>query len=935
MTAFRWQQIERLYQAVLEYDTPRRAEFLAQACGGDADLRSEVESLLAVDSSKTGTLDRPAWEGAPEFAATEPSPLLPAEGTQIGGYRIEALIGAGGMGSVYRATDTRLNRPVAIKFLFDNLAHAADAFAAQREAQLASSLNHPHIVTVYDVGEFQGRQYLVTEFVDGGTLRDWAKQQERTWQQAVELLAGVAEGLAAAHEAGILHRDIKPANILVARNGYAKLADFGLAKLTCGVGISARGIPLERKTRESAIAGTIKYMSPEQASGESLDARSDIFSFGLVLYEMAARRRAFSGITDLESLEKVIHGAPEPLGDEIPAALRITVETALAKDPGERYQSMRELVVDLQRLLRQENAATPIRRRMWLPWAAVVTLAAGLGLWEMMHRATAPENPFAEATFTRVTDFDGTQVNPAISPDGKFVAFTSDRDGKFDIWLRKISGEGLVNLTKGRAGDVLAPLRSIGFSWDGSEIWNGGGRGRRLRLMPVTGGVFHDFLGDDAAEVAWSPDGKRLVYHDWTTGDPMFIGDRDGGNVQPLVAAAPSGEHQHFQTWSRDGRWIWFARGRPDTREMDLWRVALNGGVPERMTRRRSDIAYPTPIDARTVLYIAHDENGAGPWLWALDTGTRESRRVNPGVEQYSSVAASADGRRLVASLVSSQVNLWSVPILARAADERQVKRFHLPAARALTPRFGGGTLFYLSSRGGADGLWSYRNGQAAEVWKGSEGALQSPPAVSPNGSRVAIALRRNGKMELHVLAADGRQLRPVAADVDIRGTASWSPDGEWIAAAGTGREGPGLFKIPTDGTLPVRITSGNALDPVWSPDGNLIVYGGTNMYTHMPLLGIRPDGTRVELPPISVRREGERARFLPDGKGLVYMQGTSGKQDFWLLDLRTMKSRPLTRFSNPAVMRTFDVTPDGKQIVFDRSREISDMVLIDLPARR
>lgn len=387
MTAFRWQQIETLYHAVLQCDHPGRAQFLAEACRGDADLRSEVESLLAVDSSKTGSLDRPAWEGSPELAATESSAPLLEEGTQIGTYRIEALIGAGGMGSVYRATDTRLKRAVAIKFLFSNSASTADASASQREAQMASSLNHPNIVTVYDVGEFQGRQYLVTEFVDGGTLHDWAKPPERTWQQAVEILTGVAEGLAAAHEAGILHRDIKPANILVSKNGYAKLADFGVAKLADGVGIHVTGTHLERQTHKSAIAGTINYMSPEQALGESLDARSDIFSFGLVLYEMIARRRPFGGATDLESLENIVRNPPVPLGDEIPATLRIATERALAKDPAQRYQSMRELVLDLRRLLRLELAEPPVEpqavsRREWLPWVAVlaVTLGVGLGL---------------------------------------------------------------------------------------------------------------------------------------------------------------------------------------------------------------------------------------------------------------------------------------------------------------------------------------------------------------------------------------------------------------------------------------------------------------------------------------------------------------------------------------------------------------------------
>ena len=860
-------------------------------------------------------------------------------GDKLGGYEVLALLGKGGMGSVYRARDTKLNRLVAIKFLSDDLADVAARRRFQREAQMASSLNHPHIITVYDAGEFEGRQYLVTEFVDGGTLKDWANEQKRTWKQIVELLSGVADGLAAAHQAGILHRDIKPDNILVARNGYAKLADFGLAKLAEGAGIDVTRTMPEGRTHTGAIIGTIAYMSPEQASGAALDARSDIFSFGVVLYEMLAGKRPFSGATGLETLQRVIHQEPEPLDEETPAALRIAVEKALAKDPAERYQSMGELVVDLRRLIRMKIADTPVAAaarspRWWLPWAALLALASGFGLWELMRPAASPANPLAGATFTRLSDFEGTESNPAISPDGKFVAFLSNRDGVFDVWLRQVGGESLLNLTHGKAGEVRAPLRSIGFSGDGSEIWNGGGEGRRLRLMPLTGGVLHNFLTENAAEVAWSPDGARLVYHTWDAGDPMFIADRHGASVHPLLPPAPAAGHQHFPVWSQDGRWIYFARGRPATREMDLWRVSANGGEPERMTHQSGDISYPTPIDARTVLYVARDENGAGPWLWALDVKTRESRRVSLGLEQYTSLAAGADGRRLVTSVMTSQVNLWTVPILDRLAEERDVKPFPLPSARALAPRFGGASLFYLSSRGGDDGLWTYREGQAAEIWKASEGSLQSPPAASPDGRRVAITLRRNGKLRLHVLGADGTQLHPVAADVDVRGTASWSPDGQWIVTAGADNAGPGLFKISPDGAPPVRLTSGDALDPVWSPDGNLIVYGGKQVYTFMPLLGIRPDGTPVDLPAIKVRREGERARFLPDGKGLVYMLGETAMQNFWLLDLRTMKSRPLTSLNNPAAMRTFDITPDGKQVVFDRLREDSYVVLIDLPRR-
>ena len=267
------------------------------------------------------------------------------------------------MGVVYRALDTKLNRPVAIKLLSDELADAAARRRFQREAQTASSLNHPHIVTVYDVGEVDGRQYLVTEFVDGGTLRDWAQAATRTWRQIIELLTGVADGLAAAHAAGIVHRDIKPENILVAKNGYAKLADFGLAKLWEATDSLAVTRTLSAgHTRPGMILGTIAYMSPEQAAGQPVDARSDIFSFGVVLYELLAGRRPFEGATDLERLQALISRPVPPLAEsslDLPADLRNVVEKALEKDPAERYQTARELVVDLRRLTRVTTSAKP------------------------------------------------------------------------------------------------------------------------------------------------------------------------------------------------------------------------------------------------------------------------------------------------------------------------------------------------------------------------------------------------------------------------------------------------------------------------------------------------------------------------------------------------------------------------------------------------
>lgn len=369
MTSERRRQIEELYHAALDLAAAERAALLDRA---DSELRREVESLLAQEGS---VLSRPAWQGG------DPAAPQGFVGIQVGPYRVESKLGEGGMGEVFRAFDTKLNRPVAIKFLPPELADAPARRRFQREARMASSLNHPHILTVYDAGEIDGKQYLVTEYVDGGTLRDWLAQEKRTWQQVVELLTGAADGLAAAHAANILHRDIKPANILITKGGYAKLADFGLAKLEAFSGQE------ETATLTEGIAGTAAYMSPEQASGGKLDARSDVFSFGIVLYEALAGRRPFSGKTTLDLLQNIVHGTPPPLGEDIPSPLKVIVERALAKGPFERYQSMHEMVGELRRLVRQPVQHAPRAHRPWI-WiaAAALLLAAVAAAWSLWPR---------------------------------------------------------------------------------------------------------------------------------------------------------------------------------------------------------------------------------------------------------------------------------------------------------------------------------------------------------------------------------------------------------------------------------------------------------------------------------------------------------------------------------------------------------------------
>ena len=416
-------------------------------------------------------------------------------------------------------------------------------------------------------------------------------------------------------------------------------------------------------------------------------------------------------------------------------------------------------------------------------------------------------------------------------------------------------------------------------------------------------------------------------------GDPLFVADAQGADAQQLFVDLP-GRHNHFPTWSPDGRWLYFINGVLDAAaEWNLWRVASDGGTPERLTYGNGYVAYPTPLDSGTVLFVGEDADSSGPWLWALNVERKSVRRISVGLERYTSVAASADRRRLVAAVANPSANLWSVPIRERIVDESEVLAYPVTNVRALAPRIAGSALYFLSSLGGGDGLWRIEAGQAAEIWRGSAGALLEPPGVSADGRRVAVVVRRNGRQDLWLLAADGAEPRLLTEAVDIRGAPSWSPDGLWIVSGGTDANGSGLFKIPVAGGDPIRL-GGTGFNPVWSPGGTLIVYGGVDISGSGPLQAVTPAGEPVELPPIRVSSGGERFRFLPGGTGLIYMQGTFGAQDFWLLDLATMQTRQLTQLSKSDTMRTFDVTPDGQRIVFDRLRQNSDIVLIELPAK-
>jgi Tol biopolymer transport system component len=842
------------------------------------------------------------------------------------------------MGEVYRARDSRLGRAVALKIVDATLATDANRIRRfEQEAQAAGQLNHPNILAVHDTGVHAGVPYIVSELLEGETLRTRLSAGPMPPRKAIEIARQIAEGLAAAHDRGIVHRDVKPDNLFVTADGRVKILDFGIAKLTAPDESEGRtGVPTN--TAAGTVVGTAHYMSPEQIRGEAVDARSDLFSLGIVLYEMLTGRAPFSRGTAADSMAATLKEEPaNALPADVPAALARIVSRCLEKAREARFQSARDLAFGLDVLSGTHATPTPGRGETAWRWRAVLgatvvalSLLIGAVSWLTWGASRGFENPLAGSTFTQFTNFEGSELDAAISPDGRFVAFMADRDGPFHVWLKQVGTGSLTNLTPGAPDQRNAgPLRSVGFAADGAEIWINGTAGRRLAVLPLLGGVPRPFLREKTVNVAWSPDGTRLAFFTWD-GDPLLVADSSGGNTRELLKPNP-GDHNHFPAWSIDGRWIYFVHGSQSVAEYDIWRIPSAGGEPESLIELKTDVRYLTPIDARTILFVAPDQDRSGPWLWALDVERRATHRLNVGLDRYLSIAASADRRRLVASLARPTAALWSVPILTRLAEEADVKAISAPTPRAWAPRFGDGSLFYLSSGGGEDGLWRLRDGKSVEVWKGADGPLFEAAGVSPRGDRTAVVVTSQRKRQLVVVSADGAGHQSMAGAIDVRGTPSWSPDSEWIITGGSDAQGAGLFKIPVAGGAPTRLATGSAFDPVWSPDGTLIVYSALQTAT-APLLAVRPDGTAVSLPGLRVPTGGGgRARFLPDGKGLVYLQGSVGKQDFWLLDLATMKSRRLTRLSNPAVTTTFDIAPDGSSIVFDRVREHSDIVLIDL----
>jgi len=956
MNPDRWRQIQQIFHSVLQCEPERREAFLLEACAGDDDLRKEVASLLSINAKSEDPFDVPALQILANALAEGQEFIKRPNlaGCTLSHYRVLEKIGEGGMGVVYRAQDSRLMRTVAIKLLStDRVADPERKRRFVKEAKAASALNHPNIVTIHDIDHADGLDFIVMEYLAGRTLDRHLPRKGMPLHNVLDLGIQIADALAAAHSAGIVHRDLKPSNVMVSEHGQVKILDFGLAKLVektlpnPGGVRTADFLESTTSTEEGVVVGTVAYMSPEQAEGKKVDARSDIFSFGALIYEMACGQRPFQGGSAASILAEIIRGEPKQFGEiapHLPVEFEKVVRRCLRKEPERRFQSISDVRVELQEVKEQlasqpgtdQSEQPQAKKRGWLYTRLIpgvlfvlIILAVAVGWWMLR-----PPDGLPESSPIQVTKTEGWEGQPALSPDGGRIAYTSNETGNLEIFVTGSSGGTPQNLTQHPAQD-----QSPAWFPDGSAIlfasdrngetgiWKMSQLGKDAMLLipdadqpavspdgrqvafTVAGRQGYSRIGvaslenpgkpriltddDDGpfghSDPVWSPDGKSICYSTWHN---LWSIPVAGGAARPLTG---DGEYDADPYWSFSGRFIYFTSYRGGTTA--LWRQSVTRGAAQRLTLGTGTECHPSL--SRDGVRLAYSTGGPQTRL-VLRTRSSGNETELSRVAGDQMAAIAPDNRTI--AIVSRR---WAPDLrlgLQPLQQEGEPAPVHLLTDQPgwpSQPRFShdGKWIAYYQVQGTERHVWIAGTSGDSPVQITSGPTSEGHPAWSPDDSQLAFTSQSDGGLSIRTISVrDGRpggSARLVeTTDVEAAYAPDWSPDGRSIAFIGIRDSSPDAWVVSLDRSFPTRrITKRAGVSRVrWDPATGGWLVAGVWGESQCSIKGVKsPGALPADLVPPVILGSAEAPGFFDvsyDAKLLIFVRQAM-RGDVWVMEAK------------------------------------------------